>query len=133
MARPGRAAVILYAFAALALAVAVAAGLTAVSQARSAASQARAAAARAHRGEVALKAEVRAHCVSDARVSNRQRKLDLGLIASDQTYLAILRREAEHPASAHDETLIGGEAAWLHEVLHVRLGDLPPYRDPSRC
>jgi hypothetical protein len=119
MARPARAAAVLYASAAVALAIAVAAGLIAVSQARTTAS--------------ALKNEVRAHCVSDARVSNRQRTLDLGLIASDQTYLAILRREAAHPASAHDETLIGGEAAWLHEVLHVRLGDLPPYRDPSTC
>jgi hypothetical protein len=119
MARPGRAAVILYASAAVALAIAVAAGLVAVSQARTTAT--------------ALKAEVRAHCVADAAVSNRQRTLDLGLIASDQTYLAILRREAAHPASAHDEALIGGEAAWLHEVLHVRLGDLPPYRNPARC
>jgi uncharacterized protein HemX len=119
MARPGRAAAILYAAAALALAIAVAAGLTAVSQARTTAA--------------ALKAEVRAHCVADARVSNRQRTLDLGLITSDQAYLAILRREAKRPASTHDETLIDGQETWLHEVLHVRLGDLPPYRDPSQC
>jgi type VI protein secretion system component VasK len=81
----------------------------------------------------ALATEIRQHCRADAATSNRQRTLDLGLIASDQAYLAILRREAERPASAHDENLIDGQTVWLRKVLHVRMGDLPPYRDPAKC
>jgi hypothetical protein len=82
---------------------------------------------------MALAAEIHAHCVSDATTSNRQRRLDLGLITSDNKFLTVLNREAERPASVHDENLITAQTAWLIQVLRVREGDLPPYRDPSRC
>ncbi len=86
-----------------------------------------------HHTEAALAAEIRAHCLADAHVSNRQRTLDLGLIAADRHYLAVLHAEAERPASVHDENLIDAEDAWLTHVLDVRYADLPPYRDPARC
>ncbi len=81
----------------------------------------------------ALATEIRVHCVTDATTTNRQRTLDLGLIASDRAYLAILHREDKNPASAHDENLIAGQIAWLAEVLTVRLRDLPAYHDPRNC
>jgi hypothetical protein len=125
-ARNRRARLILYLLTLTALFAAAVAFTVAIWQARNATAQARHVAA-------ALTAEVHAHCVSDATTSNRQRRLDLGLITSDNKFLTVLNREAERPASVHDENLITAQTAWLIQVLRVREGDLPPYRDPSRC
>jgi hypothetical protein len=117
---------ILYILALSALIIGATAFTVAIRQAQNATTQ-------ATRTAAALTAEIRAHCIADATNSNRQRRLDLGLIVSDRAYLTVLHREAEHPAVAHDETLITAEDTWLTHVLDVRYADLPAYRDPARC
>jgi hypothetical protein len=66
-------------------------------------------------------------------VDNRQRRLDLALIASDRLQIAVLAAELPHAGDDTDGVIIRARLAGLHTDPNARLADVPPYTSPSSC
>jgi hypothetical protein len=81
----------------------------------------------------AIAAEVQRHCLDDTAASDRQRRLDLALIAADDQLRTTLRREEPLAASRHDQALIDAQETWVVASLVARHRDLPAYSSPAHC
>lgn len=77
------------------------------------------------------RADARRHCIEDAAVANRQRALDLTLMAADRQILAHLRDMPLTGTADHrlHQDLIG----YYTTALTARQADLPVYINPHSC
>jgi hypothetical protein len=115
-ARPVR--VVAFAVAALALIVAGVAFAYAAVQAREA--------------RQAIAAEVIAHCRADAADANRQRALDLALLAADRAVIARLTATLAH-GTDEDRDEAAAALSYYRAAAAARVADLPAYEDPADC
>ena len=76
----------------------------------------------------------KSRCLDNAAHNNRQRVLDLALLAADQAVITRLAAVQGHQGlDPDDKLIIGAQLDYYQDAAAARLKDIPPYTDPASC